>query len=287
MKSKIILRNLDDKVIDDFGEEWGRFDQSNLSLNDWIRIFNAYFDIFPWHSLPPESVGADIGCGSGRWAAAVAPRVAHLHVVDASAKAIKIAGENLREHHNITFHEASLDQLSIQDNSLDFAYSLGVLHHVPDTQAAICSIAKLLKPGAPLLVYLYHSMDDKPSWFRAIWFASDLIRKYVSRQPRIIKYSMCEVIALIVYFPFARTALLLKRFGLLPKLWPLAYYSDKEYYVMRTDALDRFGTRLEQRYTRGQVYEMLYASGIRNIRFSENAPFWCAVGLKIDINREN
>lgn len=50
--------------------------------------------------------------------------------------------------------------------SLDFAFSLGVLHHVPDTQQAICSIAEKLKPSAPLLIDLYYALDNRPSWHR-------------------------------------------------------------------------------------------------------------------------
>jgi hypothetical protein len=49
---------------------------------------------------------------------------------------------------------------------------------------------------------------------------------------------------------------------------------------MRTDALDRFGTPLEQRFTRAQITKMMTAAGLENIRFSDGFPFWCAVGFK-------
>lgn len=52
-------------------------------------------------------------------------------------------------------------------------------------------------------------------------------------------------------------------------------------YVLRTDALDRSGTRLEQRFSRKQVSVMMENSGLANIKFSEKAPFWCAVGIKV------
>jgi hypothetical protein len=65
--------------------------------------------------------------------------------------------------------------------------------------------------------------------------------------------------------------------GVLPKSFPLAYYRDKSFYVMRTDALDRFGTRLENRFTKEQIRHHLLQSGFENVRFSEAAPFWCAV----------
>ena len=49
---------------------------------------------------------------------------------------------------------------------------------------------------------------------------------------------------------------------------------------MRTDALDRFGTALEQRFTRQQIQVMMEAAGLERIQFSDLMPFWCAVGFK-------
>ena len=49
---------------------------------------------------------------------------------------------------------------------------------------------------------------------------------------------------------------------------------------MRTDALDRFGTRLEQRFTKKEIHLMMTESGLRDIKFSNEVPFWTAVGFK-------
>tara|TARA_A100001011_G_scaffold295387_1_gene307685 strand:+ start:125 stop:295 length:171 start_codon:yes stop_codon:yes gene_type:complete len=49
---------------------------------------------------------------------------------------------------------------------------------------------------------------------------------------------------------------------------------------MRTDALDRFGTRLEQRFTRNEIKNMMQNAGLENIEFSNSKPFWVAVGNK-------
>jgi hypothetical protein len=48
--------------------------------------------------------------------------------------------------------------------------------------------------------------------------------------------------------------------GLLQRSWPLAFYRRRSFYVMRTDAFDRFCTRLEQRFTRMQITDMLRAA---------------------------
>jgi len=272
--------NLDADVVKDFGSEWSRFDQSWLSVTDHTEMFNAFFHIFPWAELPSKAVGADIGCGSGRWAALVAPRVGHLHLVDPSGDALLVAGKKLASEANTSLHQASVDNLPFEEGSLDFAYAIGVLHHVPDTREAIKSIAFVLKSGAPFLIYLYYAFDQRPWWFRAFWWCSDLIRRAISILPVRAKNICCDAIALTVYFPLARTAWLLDRMGILPDAWPLAWYRERAFYVLRTDALDRFGTRLEQRFTRHEVEGMLIAAGFEHIRFSDRHPFWCAVGFK-------
>ena len=82
---------------------------------------------------------------------------------------------------------------------MDFGYSLGVLHHVPDTANAIASCARLLKPGAPLLLYLYYALDNRPAWYRALWRASDAVRRLLSRAPHPVKLAASSAIALAVY----------------------------------------------------------------------------------------
>ena len=70
--------------------------------------------------------------------------------------------KKLRKFKNINFYKKTLDNTGLKPNSQDFGYSLGVLHHVPNTKLAIKSCVKLLKPGAPLLLYIYYAFDNRP-----------------------------------------------------------------------------------------------------------------------------
>ena len=274
--------NIDRRTVASFGEEWSRFTQSERELAEADRraMFEAYFRLFPWDELPAASVGADIGCGSGRWAALVAPRVGHLYVVDPSPKALAVACANLAPFGSVTAIEAAADQLPFPDASLDFAYCLGVLHHVPDPAAALRAIARKLKPGAPLLVYIYYALDNRGALYRALWRLSDIARLGLSRAPPWLQRWVSSLIAYGVYWPVARIAFLLDRLGGLPANWPLSYYRGRSIYVMRTDAYDRFCTPLEQRFSRAEIEAMLTASGCQDIRFSPEMPFWCALARK-------
>jgi glycosyltransferase involved in cell wall biosynthesis/SAM-dependent methyltransferase len=273
------MKNIDEKTVASFGDEWSRFDQSGMADVEAVKVFNEYFKVFPWADLPANAEGFDMGCGSGRWARWVAPRVGTLHCIDPS-NAIDIAKRNLSTYNNLKFHRASVDGQCLPLNSQDFGYSLGVLHHVPDTSAAIRSCVDLLKPGAPLLLYLYYAFDNRPWWFRAIWSASDFGRRLIYRLHPNIKHTVTDAIALFIYFPLAMTSKAVEWLGCNVKSIPLSYYRKHSFYTMRTDARDRFGTPLEHRFTREQIANMMDKAGLRNIRFSDEAPFWCAVGFK-------
>ena len=276
----MIERNLDDRVVKGFGEEWSRFDQSAMTGTDYRDAFGAYFNIFPWERLSATAEGFDLGCGSGRWARGVAPRVGTLHCVDASPEALRVAKRLLADHSNVLFHCASVDSIPLGDNSMDFAYCLGVLHHVPDTEAGLCQAVAKLKQGAPFLLYLYYALDNKPVWYRAIWKVTEILRYVVSRSPVRLRHAVSEALAAVVYLPLARAALAFEKMGWNVESFPLASYRNHSFYVMRTDALDRFGTRLEQRFSRMEIQAIMNRAGLSEVRFSENPPYWCAVGFK-------
>src|SRR5688500_10830905 len=272
--------NVDDETVRGFGDEWQRFEQIELSEKERRELFDQYFHIFPFTEQSLTWEGFDAGCGSGRWAVLVAARVRKLHLIDASAEALRVARHNLSGVTNCEFHRQSLNEIDLPESSQDFGYSLGVLHHVPDTASALTACVRLLKPGAPFLVYLYYALDTRPAWFRALWRLSDRFRARIAGMPYAIRYGTTQVIAAAVYWPLARAAALGSTLGFYVSNWPLAFYRHRSFYVMRTDALDRFGTRLEKRFSRRQVLELMQQAGLESIRFSDSAPFWCAVGHK-------
>jgi hypothetical protein len=136
------------------------------------------------------------------------------------------------------------------------------LHHVPDTQAGIRACVAKLKPGAPFLLYLYYRFDNKPAWFQRLWALSNAGRVVVSRLPHFVRYLVSQVLAAFVYFPLARLARVFENRGVRVANFPLSQYRNNSFYTMRTDALDRFGTRLERRFTKDEIRAMMERAGL-------------------------
>ena len=269
----------DPDALPGFPGDWTRLPNA-LPAAESRSIFDDYFAIFPWDTLPAQAVGADIGCGTGRWAKYASGKCHTLHVVDPSAQVIETARQNLSDQPNVEFQVAGAVKLPFPDASLDFAYSLGILQHAAKPECVLLEIARTLKAGAPFLVYLCYSFENRPAWFRIIWRMSDLLRATVSQLPKSLRYGACQILAAAIYLPMAKTAAALEKLQAMPSGWPLAYYRDKSFYTMRTDAMARFGTRDENRMTQDQIRNLLQAAGFENVQFSNEPPFWCAVAQR-------
>jgi SAM-dependent methyltransferase len=271
--------NVDRATVEGFGHEWAAFDQEALDPREHRMMFDQYFRNFPFGDLS-KAEGFDLGCGSGRWALLVALQVAKLHCIDPSPKALDVSRRRLKDVKNVEFHEADAHSIPLPDESQDFGYSLGVLHHIPDPEAALYHCVAKLRPGAPLLIYLYYRFDNRPPWFRVLWRVADVARRSISRLPFFARRAVAEFIALTTYLPAARLALVAERARISVGNWPLSHYRQCSFYTMRTDSLDRFGTRIEHRFSRAEIESMMRRCHLSDIRFNSSPPFWVAVGWK-------
>jgi len=272
------LKNLDPATVEGFGKQWKKFDQSVMPEKDIQDEFDGYFEIFRWDLVNEKSVGFDMGCGTGRWAKLVAPRVGHLNCIEPS-EALDVARAKLAEFSNVSFYQAGVGNPPLPDESQDFGYILGVLHYVPDAAAGLKECVKMLKPGAPILVYIYYRFDNKPLWFRSIWQASDVVRRGISRMPFRLRGLTTDAVAALVYWPLGRLSRGLEKLGMDVSNVPLSAHRNDTFYYMRTLSMDRLGSRIEHRYTKKEIEKMLVDAGCEQIRFSDRT-YWCAVAVK-------
>ena len=272
--------NLDKKTVESFGEEWSSF--HDFSEQDITRAGDMYFDIVSTDMMNTQSEVIDIGCGSGRFIRYLKGRCKKIVGVDPSA-AIFAADVVVGPEDSVELIQASTDNLPYPDNHFDFGYSLGVLHHIPDTQKALTDCIKKIKPGGYFLLYLYYSLDNRSWLFNALFHLSNVIRRIVSKFPARLKRLTCDILAIVLYMPFVLLRRFLKAIGLPEKFRrsiPLVAYESQSFYIIRNDSLDRFGTPLEQRFSRKEIEAMMQEAGLTNIIFSEKIPYWHAVGQK-------
>jgi SAM-dependent methyltransferase len=272
--------NIDKATIRSFGDEWGKF--SHFSEDEIIKVGKEYFDIINKDIINKDTIALDLGCGTGRWSRFLADKVGFIHAIDPS-DAIYSAIKLNKYIENIRVSRASVDNIPFNDESFDFIFSLGVFHHIPDTERALKTAVKKLKKGKYILIYLYYDLDDRSIFYKMIFYLSDLLRRVISSMPSRIKRIICEIIAVIVYMPFILIARLIKfliKNNFYKKIL-LSYYHDKSFNIIRNDTLDRFGTPLEKRFSKNEIKLMMGNAGLYDILFSDNEPYWHVIGKKL------
>jgi SAM-dependent methyltransferase len=272
--------NIDHSVVHSFGEEWKKFNE--FEDKEIQRLGEMYFDIVDEKMLNKNSYCMDVGCGTGRWTKYLLPKIGFMEAIDPS-DAIYTADYLIGNIPNVRLSKASTDNIPFPDETFDFGMSIGVLHHIPDTQKAMSDCVKKVKIGGYFYTYLYYALDNRGPLFRGLLSAVTLIRKVVSSLPSGLKKFVCDLIAIFVYLPFVLWGRFFKMIGLkgLAAKIPLNFYQDQTFFVIRNDALDRFGTSLEQRFSRTQITTMMSNAGLTDIVISEGMPFWHAVGKRV------
>jgi SAM-dependent methyltransferase len=242
-----------------FGYEWTHF-------NDWRPSgdtnFNDYFQGLDLASLG-EAVVLDAGCGMGRHARQIAPHVRRVIAVDFS-RAIDQAAHNTAGLPNVDCVQADLLALPLEDGAFDFVYSLGVLHHLDETERALRGLVRKLRPGGRLRIYMYWK---RHGWSGAMLRLVTATRELTTRMPFPALRAACRVLSLglfgIVVLPYRALSAAGVRAH---EQWPLFVYTKYPFGVLYNDQFDRFSAPIEKRYDADELRRLLEAIGLRDVR---------------------
>lgn len=126
-----------------------------------LQITREYFQ--------PSMNVLEFGCGTGSTAIAHAPYVHHIQAIDFSSKMIDIAQAKAAAQNilNVTFEQASIDELNVPDSSYDAVLGLNVLHLLENKEAAIAQVHKMLQPGGCFITSTV-CLGDTMAWFKLI-----------------------------------------------------------------------------------------------------------------------
>ena len=129
-------------------------------------------------------VVGDLGCGTGQVSAALAPFVGRVIAVDSSAAMLQAAKRRLAGFDNIDLRRGELEALPIDDDRLDVAAMMLVLHHVPEPEKAVADVARALKPGGRIIIgdMLPHDRESYRQQMGHVWlgFSDDHVNRMLT-----------------------------------------------------------------------------------------------------------
>jgi ArsR family transcriptional regulator len=159
------------------------------SAGQWDRVRDELFgDRFHLAALAGFADSrwtiGDLGCGTGEVSASLAPFVERVVAVDASAAMLQAARKRLHGLDNIELRRGDLEALPIDEQRLDAATLMLVLHHVPEPEKALTEVARVLKPGGRVLLVdmLPHDRDSYRQQMGHVWlgFAEQQTRRMMT-----------------------------------------------------------------------------------------------------------
>ena len=259
-------RGTGDDVRRSFSEEWKAY---GSILPEHDEEFAAYFDIVDLASLR-DSLVVDLGCGSGRWSAKLAPHAGAVVLVDFS-DAIFVARENLSDAPNAVFFRGDVTNLPFANDSVDFLFSLGVLHHLD--RPCLPVARDLMRLGPRGLFYLYYALDNRPDYYRALLSLVTASRRSLGRvESEKSRQRISRALALGVYRPMVGIGALADKAGIKAPVPLYESYRGKSVERIEQDAYDRFFTSIEQRVSRQEIEACF--SGVGEVAISESEPYW-------------
>ena len=246
-----------------FGYQWKRYARTQLDGNE-VRESEHHFRIKT--GLTPQDLKdklvLDVGCGMGRFAEVATRWGARVVGIDLSAAA-EVAACNLANRDFIAF-QADVFHLPFELDRFDCIYSLGVLHHTPNCEAAVKVLPQFLKPGGTMAVWLYSGYNK---WFRF----TDFYRQYTHRMSAPALHRLLSI-AVPFFYNLDRGLRVIPLVGkpaagLLHHVFPVNRQSDPEARVL--DTFDWYSPRYQSKHTYEQVFRWFESCGMEDLHVAE------------------
>jgi 2-polyprenyl-3-methyl-5-hydroxy-6-metoxy-1,4-benzoquinol methylase len=268
------------RTAESFAYEWKHFGELR---EEWSLNFRRYMRPHEPESFRDRLV-LDVGAGSGRHSYEAYRHGARVVAVDLG-DAIDVARRNLPP--DVMTVQADAEELPFNEGSFDFVMSIGVLHHLPNPQRALSYLARFVRPGGYLHVYVY--WVPSRAWHRSLLGLVTSARRVTTRMPRpllrTLSYPMAAALfgAFVLPYRIARRVPALQRFA---DVLPLKAYADYPFGVCVNDQFDRFSAPLEWRFTADEVESMLRGAGLDDVVVLENNG-WVGSGRRPSLSQRS
>jgi 2-polyprenyl-3-methyl-5-hydroxy-6-metoxy-1,4-benzoquinol methylase len=243
-----------------FGFEWTKYARTQLDS----EVSNlSERQIRECTGFTPAELEAkwvlDVGCGMGRFAEVASRWGAYVVGIDLS-RAADVAAKNLASRENVWICQASVLNLPFIEQSFDYIYSIGVLHHTPDCEQSFKCLPRLLKPGGTVAIWLYSGYNR---WYRM----SDIYRVFTAKLSPGALHALCVAVDPLYYvhrgllrIPGVGRSLS----GILKYLVPVNLYPSREARLL--DMFDWYSPVYQSKHTYEQVFRWFEDCGLESLR---------------------
>lgn len=250
------------KTAASFAYEWNTIYQENpFERQNFLHFLS------PFIKEPDlkDKLLLDIGCGSGRFTKQAALSGAKVVIATDVGDCVSAAFSLTKELSNVCLVQADVYHMPVQ-HFADLAFSIGVLHHLPQPQDGFSRLPATVKPGGQLLIWVY---NRRHNW-RAV-YVFESIRKISRYIPKPLLFKLCYLPAGTVHgLNFLTHAL--NRLGAknLAKAIPFSYYANFPFSMKLNDAFDVLATPKSNYYYVEEINTWFQEAKLQNIKTYEH-----------------
>jgi ubiquinone/menaquinone biosynthesis C-methylase UbiE/DNA-binding MarR family transcriptional regulator len=164
---QLVLGKRQDRIRAYFDELAGRFGREYVPGRSWRGLAEALLQLLPALRI------ADLGAGEGTFSQLLATRAEHVIAVDNSRKMVEYGAELARRHGvaNLEYRLGDMEQVPIEDQSVDVAFFSQALHHAPHPGRAVQEAWRILRPGGRIVIreLLKHHHEEARDVYADLW----------------------------------------------------------------------------------------------------------------------
>jgi SAM-dependent methyltransferase len=246
---------------------------------DWIEHFDRRIRPLHGHDLRGK-IGLDVGCGFGRHLYAAHNHGAEMIGIDLS-EGIERAYENNLGNPRVHVVQGDIFRMPFRSGAFDFAYSFGVLHHLPDPAEGFQRVSRFVRQGGDLLIWVYGyrgmSWSYRVSHLRAL-------RKVSAKLPRPLQFVLSAIVAFLLeillwapsrlanHFAFARNRI---------RQLPAQVNMNQPFRMKITAVFDRLGAPTTHFHDREELLKWYHEAAFEHVQvFSEDRRGWQGFGRR-------
>jgi SAM-dependent methyltransferase len=270
-----------------FGPQWNAFATSQLDNEKNQESTLRFNSEIGW---TPEQLNGktivEFGSGAGRFidVASVAGLAVGIDITDA----VDASQKNLGDRDNVFFIQADIFKPPVRRKYFDFAYSIGVIHHTPEPQAAFNTMVDCVKDDGHVAISLYDiSLYRRPNrnnlkvaslellWSLNAW-RCELFRQVTTRVPHGMMIAYCKTVIPVLHFLNKIPVI-----GLVRYLVPSTCYSHLPAINSMVDTMDTYSTRIVHQYRSKDVFQWFLHRGLKNIVVMNSRAGWVSVNANL------
>jgi SAM-dependent methyltransferase len=249
---------------DRFGYEWGAYAEILPEYEEQFRRWTVHLAPQDWRG---QSF-LDVGCGIGRnslWPMIYGAREGC--AVDLDERSLESARRNLARFLAVEVMRSSAYDLPFSDRC-DIAFAIGVIHHLEDPQRALQRMARVVKPGGRVLIWVYGR--DGNRWLVALL---DPLRRALFSQMRIASVHHLSLYPAAALWLAPRVGLRSSEYFKLLTRFDFAH--------LRSIVFDQMLPRIAHYWSRETVVELMTGAGLEDVRIAAvNEMSWSAIGTR-------